>query len=87
MRGPRLRYTVLDTVKWLDGKKQVEALVPNYSPGTSLEFVTEAAKQVAEKEKADVVLLFTTKDAQKAVYRKLRVLAVYGVELPSVSGP
>ena len=61
-------YTVLDTVKRLDGKKQVEVLVASFTADTLQDHREKAAKQVAKKEKADIVLLFATTDAQKAVY-------------------
>ena len=61
-------YTVLDTMKRLDGKKQVEVLVASFTADTLRDHREKAAKQVAKKEKADIVLLFSTTDAQKAVY-------------------
>ena len=61
-------YTVLDTVKRLDGNKQVEVLVASFTADTLRDHREKAARQVAKKEKADIVLLFSTTDAQKAVY-------------------
>ena len=61
-------YTVLDKLKRLDGITQVEVMVASYGQDTLPDFKAKAAKQVAKLEKADTVLLFTTKAAQKAVY-------------------
>ena len=61
-------YTVLDTIKRIDGSKQVEVLVASYTAETLQAHLEKAGKQIANKEEAEIVLLFTTKKAQKAVY-------------------
>ena len=61
-------YTVLDTMKRLDGNVQVEVLVPTLSRSSPLDMLEKVASKAAGKEEADILLLFATKAAQKAAY-------------------
>ncbi|GEM_PF-3229053 len=61
-------YEVIDKLKRMDGVMHGEVLVPSYSQAMPAADRQRVAKSIAEQEGFDVVLLFSTRDAQKAAY-------------------